>query len=149
MSKQDAYEEEGVVKDENYIINEEHGSDEYDPVKLGDLEKPVDPNEIQPLDHNLRESTKIVRETPGLFAEDESGFDQEGRPLPVADDEKEKDTSRQLSSLVAASHRVGRDEASKRASAEKASELHEKVTGQPLEINAKGEVETDTPVSQG
>ncbi|CAG8687592.1 11090_t:CDS:2 [Ambispora leptoticha] len=149
MSNQDKYEEGGaVVKDEDYVINQEHGSDAYDPVKLGDLEEPVDSNKLAPMDHELRESTKITRKTPGLYAEDESGFDQEGRPLPAIGDQ-EKDASRQLSSLVAASHRKGRDKTAKRASAEKASDLHEEFTGYPLEINQEGEVETDTRISQG
>lgn len=99
---------------------------------------------------DLRESTKNTPE--GAFKEDESlmGEGASGQLGP----EKEKDTERQLSinrvkfalekerkkrelmkvllwdrmsSLVAASHREGRSEEEKRASAEKASKLSEDV----------------------
>lgn len=64
-------------------------------------------------------------------------------------DDTDIDASKQLSSLVAASHRQSSNVASKKQSAEKASELHEKITGDPLEINETGEVLTGTRISSG
>jgi hypothetical protein len=55
-------------------------------------------------------------------------------------DQDKKDIKRRLSALVAASHRKNRTSEKKRESAEKASVLHQEVTGFPLEINDDGEV---------
>ncbi|KAJ3335205.1 hypothetical protein HDU93_006195 [Gonapodya sp. JEL0774] len=87
----------------------------------------------------LRESSKTA---PGAFAEDETPESEESL-LGTGDS---REPSRRVETLVAASHRKGRTEEEKRKSAEKASELYEKETGYPLEINEKGEVVTGPPV---
>ncbi|KAG9286920.1 hypothetical protein G9A89_000049 [Geosiphon pyriformis] len=143
---QDYSTEEGVVKDDLYILNEEHGHEEYDPNQQS--EEPIDLTPTRKTPPILRESTVATRENPGIFAEGEDEF-EEGPSLTAKDSEKNPDSSRQLSSLVAASHRVGRSPDAKRASAEKASALHEEITGQPLEINEEGEVVTDSRISSG
>ncbi|CAI2189079.1 637_t:CDS:2 [Funneliformis geosporum] len=134
-SNQDYSTEEGAVKDEFYIKNIEHGDEEYDPRPDYDVSEPVDmnPNQLPP--HKLRDSTEAISQTEGFYNEGEdTGPSIEG----------ESDTSRKLSSLVAASHREERRPEDKQKSAMKASELHENITGHPLEINDQGEVVTET-----
>ncbi|CAG8650661.1 11156_t:CDS:2 [Funneliformis caledonium] len=135
MNDQDYSTKEGAVKDEFYIQNIEHGDEDYDPRKDYDVSEPVDlnPNQVDP--HELRESTKAIAQTEGFY-------DEGGDSGPAITDDS--DTSRKLSSLVAASHREERRPEDKQKSAMKASEMHENITGHPLEINDQGEVVTET-----
>jgi hypothetical protein len=58
MTDQDDYSEEGVVKDELYVRNVEHGEDEYDPKQdmHGDDDDEYDPNQ----DIDEKGSSRIV-----------------------------------------------------------------------------------------
>ncbi|CAB4392144.1 hypothetical protein RhiirA5_350245 [Rhizophagus irregularis] len=151
MTDQSPYpEEEGIVKDEFYVQNEEHGGDEYDPrqdMEEEETEDNVDVVEEDPadLDQNatiepkrFRDSTYNIAQKKGFYYENET--DVTGGEVSEQS-VRDKDASRQLSSLVAASHRKNRAPEQKRQSALKASELHEKVTGHPLKINEEGEVQ--------
>ncbi|RIA93875.1 hypothetical protein C1645_803836 [Glomus cerebriforme] len=151
-------EEEGVVKDEFYVQNVEHGGDEYDPQQDLDEEETEyedknlvneDINELNPdktmLPQKLRNSTYDIAQSQGYYNEgDETESDVTGGEIQGG-----KDASKQLSSLIAASHRKGRTPEKKRESALKASELHEQITGHPLEINNEGEVLTGARISSG
>ncbi|RUP47448.1 hypothetical protein BC936DRAFT_145724 [Jimgerdemannia flammicorona] len=148
MSKEDDYTVEGEVeKDEDYVLNEEHGEfviaeshlktmfhvklshskggEEYAPEQQpgeNDSEEPVP----KP---TLRKSTLEKARQQGFFAEDES----EEPEQELMTGEQEPDSK--IASLVAASHRTGRTAAAKRASAEQASQIYQETTGYPLEIN--------------
>ncbi|CAG8544825.1 2777_t:CDS:2 [Racocetra persica] len=132
--------DEGVVKDPLYEEVVEHGNEEYKPPpKEPSDEEPevtVDPATKSP--PGLRPSTHAVREAKGLYEENENEFEN-GPSLTEGDvpDNADIDSSRQLSSLVAASHRQSSGVESKRQSAEKASKLHEEITGNPLEIGER------------
>ncbi|RGB29411.1 hypothetical protein C1646_713637 [Rhizophagus diaphanus] len=151
MTDQSPYpEEEGIVKDEFYVQNEEHGGDEYDPrqdmEEEEETEDTTDVVEEDPadLDQNatiepkrFRDSTYNIAQKKGFYDENENEADVTGGDVS----EQSVNKDRQLSSLVAASHRKNRAPEQKRQSALKASELHEKVTGHPLKINEEGEVQ--------
>jgi len=146
-------EEEGIVEDEFYVRNEEHGGDEYDPrqdMEEEETEDNFDVVEEDPadLDQNatiepkrFRDSTYNIAQKKGFYDENEAGVTGTGGEISEQSVVRDKDASRQLSSLVAASHRKNRAPEQKRQSALKASEFHEKVTGHPLKINEEGEVQ--------
>lgn len=103
--------------------------------------------------YNFRESTQRIME------EEEHGKklyanpllqDEEGDVGEAGEDKEndERSIDRRVVSLVSGSHRKGRSADEKRSSAEKASELYEKMTGHPLEINESGEVVTGPPVEE-
>ncbi|TPX40161.1 hypothetical protein SeLEV6574_g06755 [Synchytrium endobioticum] len=95
---------------------------------------------------SLRAST--LNQPRGVYTEDESlmSADRElllrGEAGQAVD---EREDQRRVTTYVAASHRRNLSVQSKLESAERASALHEKITGYPLEINAAtGEVVTET-----
>nr|CAG8571377.1 13745_t:CDS:10 [Entrophospora candida] len=97
----------------------------------------------------LRPTTYAVGQTEGYYSEDKNELGGGPELIAEANDRDDKDESRQLTSLVAASHRKDRPPEAKRESAIKASSLYQNLTGQPLEINEGGEVVTDTRISAG
>ncbi|CAG8734802.1 42365_t:CDS:2 [Gigaspora margarita] len=141
---------EGVVKDPLYEEIVKHGDEAYEPPKepeeSSEPEITADPATKSPPE--LRPSTLATRDAKGLYEEQENEGDIPVTGGAVSDD-TDIDASKQLSSLVAASHRQSSNVASKKQSAEKASELHEKITGDPLEISETGEVLTGTRISSG
>ncbi|CAJ0747843.1 11876_t:CDS:10 [Entrophospora sp. SA101] len=167
--------DEGVVKDELYERVVEHGDEEYDPkqdIVEQDIEEPEvegqdveeqeveeqDVEEDEEMDLNpdknlspptLRPTTYAVGQTEGYYSEDTNELGGGPELIAEANDRDDKDESRQLTSLVAASHRKDRPPEAKRESAIKASSLYQNLTGQPLEINEGGEVVTDTRISAG
>ncbi|CAG8679850.1 16705_t:CDS:2, partial [Acaulospora colombiana] len=125
MSDREYSTEEGVVKDELYEELVKHGDEEYDPSK--DESAPEEPIPDRATPPDLRPSTIEKGETGGLYEEDESF---ESGPTLTEGDEDNVDPSRKLYVCCA-----GRTPEAKRESAEKASALHEKITGSPLEID--------------
>jgi hypothetical protein len=131
MADVNEYREEDVIQDEEYEQFVKHGNEDFVP------EEEATPD--APLQHELRESS--VHPKPGQYAEDESLMETEEPQFGRDDTKKEMESKdRRLASLVAASHRKNRTPEAKRASAEKASQLEEEMTGSPLEINEQGEV---------
>ncbi|TPX36183.1 hypothetical protein SmJEL517_g01637 [Synchytrium microbalum] len=115
-------------KDEDIALDVEEAQEEAEA---------SDPNVVTRTEMpDFRESTLRAMQTPGMYAEDEK---YDGDAVLGADDERED--QRRVQSYVAASHRHNLSRESKMKSAERASKLHEKITGYPLEINPNtGEV---------
>ncbi|GBC06786.1 hypothetical protein RclHR1_07040009 [Rhizophagus clarus] len=154
MTDRDPYqEEEGIVKDEFYVQNEERGGDEYDPQKDMEEEAETEDNDVDVVEEDtadleqnatiepkrFRDSTYNITQKEGYYDENENETDVGGEVSEQSG--RDRDASRQLSSLIAASHRKNRAPEKKRQSALKASELHEQITGHPLEISEDGEVQ--------
>ncbi|CAG8582807.1 542_t:CDS:2 [Acaulospora morrowiae] len=145
MSDREYSTKEGAVNDELYEQVVVHGDEEYDPSKDESVSGDTIPSRSTP--PSLRPSTIKTRDAEGIYEEDEDSFEK--GPSLTEGDNDEVDTSRKLTSLVSASHRTGRTSEAKRQSAEKASALHEQITGSPLEINEEGEVVTGPRISSG
>ncbi|KAJ3279632.1 hypothetical protein HK104_001278 [Borealophlyctis nickersoniae] len=149
MSKEETYEAGSggdVVKDEDFERLVEHGDDPYDPAQEGpdSVREASFPTRKDP--YPLRDSTLATRDA-GIYAEDESGLNKPLEELaePEGDIDTGVDTEKRFQGYMAQSHRRGRSPEGKRKSAEKASELYEKMTGHPLEINEQGEVVVEKP----
>ncbi|CAG8705636.1 17169_t:CDS:2, partial [Racocetra fulgida] len=123
--------DEGVVKDPLYEEVVEHGNEEYIPPKEPEEPEEVTADPATKSTPELRSSTYAVREAKGLYEENENEFEK-GPSLTEGDVPDNADID--SSSLVAASHRQSSSVESKKQSAEKASKLHEEITGDPLEI---------------
>ncbi|KAJ3090118.1 hypothetical protein HK102_004630 [Quaeritorhiza haematococci] len=139
----DTYDDDDIIKDDQYELLEEHGDEEYTPDQ--ESEETISKKGTEPTRKelpNLRDSTWKTREEVGKYAEDEREVPRED----VLGPEEEKDTQRRLSSLIAASHRQGRTPDERRKSAEEASKLHVKLTGYPLAIDEEGRVLAGEPV---
>ena len=137
-SKEDinSYDDENIVKDDLYILNEERGGEEYNPAQNSDeTQAELNPGH----EYEFRDFTKKTMREQGLFQEDE-------REDETINDDEELDTQRRLSSFVAASHRKERSPQDRQVSAEKASQLHKELTGYELEIDDEGRVLVDKPI---
>jgi len=154
-----------VVKDEDYVRNEEHGDEAYVPDEEEEQpgqqeveqeeEKQDQSNKSADVRYDFRDSTRhqMEDEKKGIHPYEEKDTDANKDNPSVTGDptstmpfqSSDQSLDRKIVSLVSASHRKGRTPEERRQSAEKASQLYEQMTGSPLEINDDGAIVTGPP----
>ncbi|KAL1928444.1 hypothetical protein VTP01DRAFT_2800 [Rhizomucor pusillus] len=103
-----------------------------------DLDEITDTDQM--LSNRFRDTTQQKAGQQGLYNEDR--LYGEGEPAkPRAYDDR--DIENRVRSEVAASHRQDRSKESRQASAKRASDMYQKVVGEPLEVDEQGRVVTE------